>query len=568
MTGLSGSLRAFIVNAFLLLFLAASAQAQSVPLWGRWERSFTAAASDPTNIQFVVELTSPSGKVFNIDGFWDGGSTWRARFMPTESGTWRFKSYSLPSVQGLDSKTGSFTCERQAGNSRFRQHGAIRVAANGRYFEHADGRPFFWMGDTAWYGAILSSEEDWNTYLADRASKKFSVVHFNVVAPRNGVAADENGEVSFEGAERIEIPPSPFDRILSKGLRFVGIDQVKPISVNARFYQRLDTRIDAVNSRGILAAIVLTWALRPEDSGNALPESEVVRLMRYLVARYSANHVVWILTGDTIYEGASGERWKRIGRAVFDGRPHAPVSTHPNSLRWPWRNFRDERWLDFLIYQSGHHDDAKALRWIHSGPPSQGWQDLPSRPIINLEPPYEGHLAYQSGKPHTDFTTRRAIYWSLLNAPIAGVTYGAHGVWSWHTAVGQPPTDHPNTGIAKTWREALGLPGSEQMKHLAEFFSSFAWWTLEPKGELLTKQPYGDEPALHVSATASKDGNLALFYLPFGGKLKPTNATLQNGLGVQWFNPRTGSRISVNRSEGGVYQTPDQQDWVLFLARK
>ena len=72
---------------------------------------------------------------------------------------------------------------------------------NGRFFEHADGTPFFWMGDTVWYGAILSSEADWNTYLADRASKGFDVVHFNVVAPRNGVAADENGEVSFEGAD-------------------------------------------------------------------------------------------------------------------------------------------------------------------------------------------------------------------------------------------------------------------------------------------------------------------------------------------------------------------------------
>jgi hypothetical protein len=72
-----------------------------------------------------------------------------------------------------------------------------------------------------------------------------------------------------------------------------------------------------VNAQGLLAAIVLTWGLRPEDSGNYLPEREVVRLIRYLEAPYGANHVVWILTGDSDYEGAVGERWKRIGRAAF-----------------------------------------------------------------------------------------------------------------------------------------------------------------------------------------------------------------------------------------------------------
>ena len=45
--------------------------------------------------------------------------------------------------------------------------------------------------------------------------------------------------------------------------------------MNPRFYQRLDERIDAVNSHGLLAAIVLTWGLRPVDSGNSLPEAQV-----------------------------------------------------------------------------------------------------------------------------------------------------------------------------------------------------------------------------------------------------------------------------------------------------
>jgi hypothetical protein len=555
-----------LIIIFCLLTLTVAAKAQTIPLWGRWEHAFSASTRAAPGTELTVELTSPSGKVFTVSGFWDGGVTWRVRFMPIEVGTWLYRTHSVPALDGLDGKGGEFVCRQESGDTRFLQHGPVQVSANSRFFEHADGTPFFWMGDTVWYGPILSSKTDWDTYLADRVSKRFDVVHFNVVAPRNGVTADENGEISFTEEQPIRMNPRFYQRIQDALTGFLMGEQ--PIRMNPRFYQRLDERIDAVNSHGLLAAIVLTWGLRPVDSGNSLPEAEVVRLIRYLEARYGANHVVWIVTGDNTYEGDSGERWKRIGRAAFGGRAHAPVTTHPIGMHWPWESFRDEKWLDFIIYQSGHGDDANTLRWIHSGPPSQHWQAPPPRPFINLEPPYEGHLGYQSHKPHSDYATRRAIYWSLLNAPTAGVTYGAHGVWSWHTAVGQPPTDHPNTGIAKTWREALSFPGSTQMKYLDEFFTSIAWWTLRPDANLLAEQPGGDDPARHVSGSRSENGDLMVMYLPVGGKLRFKNGTLREGLQAEWFDPRTGQRMPIQSSGQDAFQSPDQQDWVLLLSQE
>lgn len=526
-----------------ILFIApALGSSQTVPLWGRWEGSFTAQRDTTPETELRLEFSSPSGKTRSVLGFWDGGQTWRVRFMPDEQGKWTYRSVSKPTVPGLDGQSGEFTCRRDESKNPFLQHGAVRVAANGRYFEHADGTPFFWLGDTVWYGAILSEREDWNVYLDDRVGKRFTVVHFNVVAPRNGVPADENGEISFSGVDRIRMNP--------------------------RFYQRLDQRVDAVTARGLLAAIVLTWGLRPVDSGNYLPEGEVVRLVRYLEARYGANHVVWILTGDADYVGAKGARWKRIGRSAFGGRPHAPVTSHPIGMLWPWDAFRDEQWLDFLIYQSGHGDDARTLRWLHSGPPSEDWREAPARPFINLEPPYEGHLGYQSRLPHSAYATRRAIYWSLLNAPTAGVTYGAHGVWSWHTAVGQPPTDHPDTGVAKTWREALSLPGSTQMKYLKELFSSIAWWTLQPDENMLVEQPGAGDPSRHVSASRSEEGALAILYIPVGGEIKLRPGVLAQGLSAERFDPRTGQRRPVQDYGQGTFRTPEEQDWVLVLRKR
>lgn len=532
--------------ALVVVVWAGTAQAQTVPVWGVWEQAFSARTSAAPDTELTVDLVAPSGKTFTAAGFWDGGATWRVRFMPAEPGRWRYQARSIPAVEGLDRQSGEFFSEMAAATTRFLQHGPVRVSANGRFFEHADGAPFFWMGDTVWYGAILSSRADWGTYLADRVGKRFDVVHFNVVAPRNGVAADENGQISFLGR--------------------AGRD---PVRMNPRFYQRLDERVAAVNAHGLLAGIVLTWALRSEDSGNSLPEDDVVRVIRYLVARYGAQHVVWILTGDSSYRGADGERWRRIGRAVFGGKePHAPVTTHPAGMLWPWERFRDEGWLDFLVYQSGHGDAGSTWRWLHSGPPSRRWQDPPPRPSINIEPPYEGHLGYESRRPHTDYSTRRAIYWSLLNAPTAGVTYGAHGVWSWHTAVGQPPTDHPNTGVAKTWREALSLPGSTQMKHLEGFFTSIAWWRLRPDQRLIVGQPGAGDSGRHIAASRSEEGDLAVVYLPAGGNVKLDEGVLKRGLKAEWFDPRTGSRSPVPGPPASEFRAPDSQDWVLLLSAR
>src|SRR5207244_2930856 len=82
------------------------------------------------------------------------------------------------------------------------------------------------------------------------------------------------------------------------------------------------------------------------------------------------------------------------------------------------------------------------LQWIINGPPSKDWKKEPHRPFINLEPPYENHIAYQSKKRHTAETVRRAIYWSLLVAPTAGVTYGGHGGGGWED--GTKPPSNPN----------------------------------------------------------------------------------------------------------------------------
>ena len=522
----------------LALFLftpACLAQNNRVPLWGRWERAFEAdprTNPDPS-IGLIVRLTSPSGKRHKVSAFWDGGRTWRVRFMPDEVGKWRFRTIAYPDYAGLNSRRGTFICRVTKDNNRFLQHGALRVSSDGSHLEHADGTPFFWLGDTAWNGALMSKTSDWDKYLNDRVAKKFTAIQF-VTTQWRTAPTNLEGEVAFTGKDNLQINPA--------------------------FFKRMDARIDALNARGLLAVPVLLWAIKGnENPGWYLPEDQAILLEKYLVARYGAHHVVWIPAGDSMYREANGERWRRICRAVFDGEQHAPVVMHTNSLQSYIETYKDEKWLDIIGYQSGHGDNDAAFNRIHSGPIAKEAKQFTTRPFINLEPPYEDHIAYNSKQRHSDYSVRRASYWSLLNAPSAGLTYGAHGIWSWEVEAKEPLL-HKGTGVAKPWFEAMNLPGSMQMKYMHEFFASLKWWELRPASSLIEKQ--SAEPAKFIAAAKTLSGDIAVLYFPTGGEVI-INANAQG----EWFDPRTGQSQPANKV-GNVFRTPTTQDWLLKLKLK
>jgi hypothetical protein len=187
--------------------------------------------------------------------------------------------------------------------------------------------------------------------------------------------------------------------------------------------------------------------------------------------------------------------------------------------------------------------------------------DVAVRPIINLEPPYEDHFGYQSRRPHSAYSVRRAVYWSLLSAPVAGVTYGGHGVWSWHTKAGEEPTDHKGTGPAKAWNEALALPGAAQMGHVRKLFESVPWTQLEPAPEVVKQDATGD-PFTFVSCATTPDRKVTVLYFPAGAKGLVT-PPVDAGAQLTWFDPRTGrSRVSEQATP------PDAEDWVLVVRRR
>lgn len=489
-------------------------------------------------------FTAPSGRTRRVIGFWDGDDTWRIRFTPDEVGAWTgVTSCTDASDVGLHGQELRVMVGDAQGDTVFDRHGPVRVAADGRHFEHLDGEPFLWLADTCWNGPMRSDAAEWRQYLETRTSQRFTAVQWVATQYLAAVDGDRDGRKAYSGTDRIELDPA--------------------------FFQRLDGKVKEMYRAGLLGIPVLLWAAEWTDDesvnltnpGYALPEDQAILLARHMVARWDAYPVAWFLPGDGPYTGDHAGRWRRIGQAVFGDIDHRPVTLHPNGMSWFAPDFDAEGWLDYIGYQSGHGDDDATVRWLTEGPPANGWQALRPRPVINLEPPYEDHIGYQSQQRFTAADVRKRLAWSLLVAPTAGVTYGGHGVWGWDDGT-SVPENHPTTGVAKSWQEALHLEGAEQIAHLAHLFKGIDWWRLVPAPELVAEQPGGHR---HVSAARSADGDLAVVYVPEDRSIQLDLAELQPGLAGTWTSPETGATHPADLSND-VLTTPGSGDWWLTLS--
>jgi len=64
----------------------------------------------------------------------------------------------------------------RSGPSSQLAHGYLRVSENHRFLVHADGTPFFWLGDTAWELFHRAHREEAERYLEARRQQGFTVV--------------------------------------------------------------------------------------------------------------------------------------------------------------------------------------------------------------------------------------------------------------------------------------------------------------------------------------------------------------------------------------------------------
>ena len=117
--------------------------------------------------------TEPGGRSVRVPAFWAGGRIWKVRYASPIVGRHTFRTQSSdPRDSGLHGVIGAVKIEPYNGEHPLYKHGRLRVSKDRRFLEHADGTPFFWLGDTWWMGLTkrLSFPDEFNTLLADRGS--------------------------------------------------------------------------------------------------------------------------------------------------------------------------------------------------------------------------------------------------------------------------------------------------------------------------------------------------------------------------------------------------------------
>ncbi len=526
-----------VLRLIALLLMASSASAaESIT-----EISFEIEqdVSDPVRLMPAVTMSGgPQNRSATVDAFWDGGKTWRARFRVPQSGDYRWNV----TAQSTDSPLRDFVSLDLGGEvtvTAASPNNAIRVSSDKTHLETVAGEPFFWLADTAWNGVLKSTDQEWSRYLNVRKSQGFNVVQF-VSTPWRG------------GRSTLAHPPFEFD-----GDRLVSADPVALGKMDAKIRQLID--------HDIVASPIMLWALNPDDPGEALSEADAIVLARYLLARWGAYRVVWMLGGDGRYPDKA--RWNRIGSAVFtdaarDGFMPPLVTTHPSGLSWVGDDFADSEWYDFHGYQSGHGDGENDLSKHLAGP----WTRFPfngkPRPVINLEPNYESHPAYRSGQPHSGGHVRRAAYWSVLLGPAAGVTYGHNAIWVWNHVGGEVAENHRFKVDA--WSAGLETPGTASMTVMKNFFESGPWWELRHAPEVIHGPAAGNvDSAIVAASTPSK--KWTVIYTPVQQGVHVSKDALEGEKKIEWIDPSTGDHHPA-KSDTKVFAPPaGDHDWVLSI---
>lgn len=502
-----------------------------------------------SEVDVDVICTRPDGSTFTAPAFWDGGTTWKFRFAGDQPGEYQLESRSNRTDDaGLDAQRAVIRVESAETSNPLYRHGRLRVAEDKRHFEHVDGTPFLWIGDTWWMG--LCTRLDWPAgfqWLAtDRVEKEFSVIQI-IAGPYPDMDAwDPRGrnEAGF-----------PFEE---------GFERINP-----EYYQHADRKIQHLVESGLMPCIVGMW-------GYYLPQlgvDKVKRFWRYLIARYGAYPVAWCLCGEgtmAYYLSQNREAdaamqktgWTEVMAYVreTDGY-HNLISIHPT--QFGREQVEDPSLMDFEMLQTGHGDIDSVPNVIKSV--RQSVNAEPKMPVVNSEVNYEGIM----GRSWQNIQ-RLDFYHTMMNGA-AGFTYGANGIWQLNTEE-QPygPSPHGRSWGSTPWREAAQLPGSRQVGLGGRFFRQFPWWEFELHPEWIDKPGEG----AYDSVAAGIPSKLRLVYSPHCWnpphirELEPEVAYV-----ASWFDPVTGEESvigPVKPAEDRTWTPPfplEVHDWVLVLRR-
>jgi hypothetical protein len=504
--------------------------------------------ADPFNdVDLDVVFTDAEGHEQTVPAFWAGEQTWRIRYSPPVAGRYTYRTVASDNGE-LHGRHGALEVAEYQGDNPLRKHGPPRVAADHRHFEHADGTPFFWLGDTWWMGLCsrLRWPDDVQQLAADRVRKGFTVIQ--IIA---GLYPD--------------MPP--FD---PRGANEAGFPwEADYARINPKYFDAADVRIQYLVECGLSPCVVACW-------GYFLPIMGVPKIKkhwRYLVARWGAYPVFWCLAGEGAMPyylsktkkediAAQKEGWTDVSRYVHSIDPyHHPVTIHNGRSE-----VLDPAVLDFDMLQTGHSDRKSIPNTENMITSAQ--LKTPRIPVLVGEVCYEGIMEASRQE------IQRFMFWTCILNGAGGHTYGANGIWQVNTRE-KPfgPSPHGRTWGDVPWDVAEHLPGSQHIAYSKALLMRYPWWRFEPHSDWT--DPHWSKENYLLPYAAGVPGEVRVIFIPPAWD-PPKVINLENGAAYRafYFDPKSGKKhdaVDVAADSAGSWTapiTPTFADWILVLEKK
>jgi hypothetical protein len=506
----------------------------------------------PDTLEFWVLIETPDGKTFKIQGFWVGKSDWRVRFAPEEIGHYSYTTICTDtSDPGLHEQRGKFDVIDSAPSNPLYAHGRLHVHPSKKFLEHADGTPFFWLGDTWWMGltARLHWPEEFQQLTADRVQKGFTVIQIVAGLYPDMPPFDERGanEAGF---------PWSYSSTPDGGLIF---DRINP-----DYFDLMDRRIAYLVESGLVPCIVGFWGYFLLKMG--LPAAK--KHWQYLIARYGAYPVVWCIAGEAMmkyYLDPNPSKpqqkqllnaWSQLTEFVKQRDPfHNPITIHPT--QYGHRQLDQSKLLDINMLQTGHANILTQVKTIANTERMVITARKESMPVVVGEVCYEGIMETN----HAEI--QRCLFWATFLSGGVGFTYGANGIWQMNRK--ERPFGPSPYGISwghTSWDDAAKLPGSASVGIAKSILCRFKWWEFMPHPEWV-KDNY-----VYCGGIA---GEVRVCYLLTPKRIKLLRFDRHLQFVAYWINIKTGDRIDIGQITPDTHGTwlspspPLHQDWILVV---
>ena len=554
----------------------------------------TKTYADPFN-DVDVDLELTNGVVtYKIPGFWDGGNTWRVRFVCTAEGTWTYKTICTDAENtGLHNQTSTVNCKKYVGNLDVYKHGFVTTETDKKYFVYSDGTPFFYLGDTHWAlgGETIDMVKE---ITKTRAEQGYTVYQSE---PINASYNFVDGVTSADIAG-LKVYDEKFKAIAAYGLTHVNAahfftNQMENYILNNGGYS--DKLMGVGTKKNEMYNF---YDLADETKAN------LEKICRYWVARYSAYPVMWTLA----QECDNDFFW--VQKADFHGHKTWGLANNPYRYVAEYFGKHDPYKHPLSAHMEGvsmTNASDSAFREIeaHTWYASQGspkvtgesivdnyidfWENGQGKPAIR----YESYYWMVQTK---DFGARARCWMSLLSG-MAGCGYGAQGGWYYNGSyeANREEDDGVDTitveekAAHKTdWKGALKAESSIQVTYMRNFFENRVgdWYNLIPRFddvEYLER----DIGAYAVMASNADNTKAVIYFYNFSDTTlaqKPNAVNSGTYTGVLkkleagaryeflWFNPVTGKAVkkgSFLADELGQWRIPEKDtcDMVLYISK-